>query len=82
VIGPKPHQAAILYERRKNATDIFSFCHLIAEVELLSHLKAYDRITLQMGTGNIVQHTYNVIDNELVKLGYQRPDSLRGGREW
>jgi len=73
VIGPKPHQAAILYEQRKNATDIFSFCHLIAEVELLSHLNAYDRVMLRLGGENIVQHTFNVMDNELIKLGFERP---------
>ena len=73
VIGPKPHQAAILYEQRKNATDIFSFCHLIAEVELLSHLNAYDRITMQLGGENIIQHTYRVMDDELIKLGFQQP---------
>ena len=73
IIGPNPHQAEIFYTRRHEATDIFSLCHLIAEVELLSHLTASDRITMQMGGENIVQHTYDVMDNELVKLGFQRP---------
>lgn len=72
VIRPKPHQAGILHTRRREATDIFSFCHLIVEVELLSHLSAYDRMTLQIGGENIVEHTYNAVDNELTKLGFQR----------
>lgn len=71
-IGLKPHQDEILRARRQEATDIFSLCHLIAEVELLSHLNDYDRITLQMGGENIVRHTLNVIDNELIRLGFQR----------
>ncbi len=73
VIRPKPHEAEILHNQRREATDIFSFCHLIAEVELLSHLNFFDRTTMQMGGENIVTHTYNVIDNELIKLGFQRP---------
>lgn len=76
VIGPKPHQAEILRTQRHGAIDIFSFCHLIAEVEFLSHLNGFDRITLQMGGENIVQHTYNVIDNELIKLGFVPSSSV------
>ena len=70
VIGPKGRGPAILRARRNEAIDIFSLCHLIAEVELLSHLNDYDRIMLQMGGENIIRHTYRVMDEELIKLGF------------
>lgn len=72
IVRLKPHQTEILHSLRDTASDIFSLCYLIAEVELLSHLDAYHRMTLQMGGENIVDHTFNVIGKELAKLGFQR----------
>jgi hypothetical protein len=66
----KPEQQVILREKRHMATDIYGLCHLIAEIELLSHLDDVDREWLQMSGEPIVAHTYSVIDRELKRLGY------------
>ena len=67
----KPSQVEILERRRHTAVDIFSLCHLIAEVELLSHLTWEERYTLQMGGESVVFHTYRVMDQELIRRGFQ-----------
>ena len=69
-IGLNPDQAAMLRVRRPKATDIYELCHLVAEVELLSHLDLMDRMNLQMGGEGIVEHTYGIMDRELKKLGF------------
>lgn len=63
-------QADILHAERHMATDIYGLCHLIAEIELLSHLDMMDRMNLRKGGEGIVEHTYGVIDREIKKLGF------------
>jgi len=58
---------------RPGVSTVYDLCHLIAEAELLHHLNAYDRVTLTMDGKNIVTRTYEVIDQELLRLGFTPP---------
>jgi hypothetical protein len=65
-------QKKILQDHRNEAVDIHSLCHVIAEVELLNHLSYSDRRDMTMKSENIVEHTYNVISEELERLGFPK----------
>jgi hypothetical protein len=65
-------QKKILQDQWNEAVDIHSLCHVIAEVELLDHLSYSDRKDMKMKSENIVEHTYNVISEELERLGFPK----------
>jgi len=56
----------------KDAHDIFGYCHMLAEMELLNHLNLKDRLTLEVNGENVVWHTYRIIDEELILLGFSK----------
>lgn len=70
VSGLKSEQIAFVEEVRDVVTDIYSLCHLIAKIELLNHLSLHQQTNLTVKGENIVEHTYNVMNDELEKLGY------------
>lgn len=79
IIGLKPHQQAILRDRAPQVRDIFTFCHLLAEVELLSHLSSSDRCCINAANGeNVIQHTYGVMDAELKRHGFGPEPTFSG----
>jgi hypothetical protein len=69
----KPMQAEVLASRMDEPQDIFALCHLIADLENLAHLSLYQRRTVMIGEKTIEADTFDVMDRELCRLGYD-PD--------
>ncbi|MDB6175008.1 MAG: hypothetical protein JWL59_4319 [Chthoniobacteraceae bacterium] len=67
-----PQEMQILEARYSKTKTIFDLCHLVGELENLSHMSLFDRHTVKVGKfGRTIQEeTFAVMDAELISLGY------------